>query len=300
MGSIGAAVAVGKLIGLDLPQMQQAISIASVQVTGMHESFGTDTKPFHVGRAAQNGLMGAVLAQRGFSGSMVGLESPRGWTHVVTTRENTTLEFDTLGKVWEITRNTFKPYPCDRIIHAAIYGWIQLREKALAQGLDMTTVTNITARTHPRVLFLTDDPTPQTGLEAKFSIYHAAAVALLFGEATPTQFTDEVVRNATVIAVREKVHVTSDENVGSPEAFVAAEFADGTKLEVHVENTIGSFENPLETEALKAKFLEQVAKKIGDDRALKAYDAWLNIANSSDVGQTVRSYASGKLNGRVK
>jgi aconitate decarboxylase len=59
---VGAAVAVGKLLGLDVPQLQRAISIAFVQVTGMHESFGTDTKPFHVGRAAQNGLTAAVLS----------------------------------------------------------------------------------------------------------------------------------------------------------------------------------------------------------------------------------------------
>ncbi|KAH8590205.1 hypothetical protein B0O99DRAFT_664268 [Bisporella sp. PMI_857] len=290
VGSVGAAVAVGKLIGLDIPELQQAISIASVQVTGMHESFGTDTKPFHVGRAAQNGLMAALLAQRGMSASMEGLEAPRGWAHVVSTRENLTAEFDTLGEVWEMTRNTFKPFPCDRIIHAAIDGWIQLRSKALEMGLDIATITKVTARCHPRVLFLTDDPEPKTGLAAKFSIYHAAAVALLFGEATPTQFTDAAAQNETVIALRSKVNVTSDATIAEHEAYVAAEFADGTTLDVHVENTIGSFANPLGTEALKTKFLDQVAKMIGDDRAILAWNAFYNVVNSTDVGAITQSF----------
>lgn len=97
----------------------------------MHDSFGTDTKPFHVGRAAQNGLMASLLAKTGFSAPLDGLEAERGWMHVVSTRENITAEFETLGDVWETARNTFKPFPCDGIIHAAIDGWIQLREQAL-------------------------------------------------------------------------------------------------------------------------------------------------------------------------
>ena len=120
-------MAVGKLLGLDESKLTQAISIASVQVTGMQESFGTDTKPFHVGRAAQNGLMAAVLAQKGYGGSLKGLEAPRGWTHVVSTRENITAEAATLGDRWEILLNTFKPFPCDRIIHPELDGWIQIR-----------------------------------------------------------------------------------------------------------------------------------------------------------------------------
>ncbi|CEI65621.1 hypothetical protein FVEN_g8878 [Fusarium venenatum] len=233
-GSIGAAVAAGKLLGLDAKQMQRAISIASVQVIGMHESFGTDTKPFHVGAAAQAGLTSALLAKNGFGGSLQGLEAKRGWSHVISTRENLTEEFSTFGKVWETTKNTFKPFPCDRIIHAAIDGWIQIHDQAKEKGYDISKIANVTARTHPQVLFLTDDPKPENGLAGKFSVYHAAAVALLYGEATPSQFTDEAVQNKTVIALQEKVHVTTDDTVSDHEAFVAVEFENGKKLQVHV------------------------------------------------------------------
>ncbi|SCO15888.1 related to immune-responsive protein 1 [Fusarium fujikuroi] len=273
VGSVGSAVAVGKLLGLDTKQMQRAISIASVQVIEMHESFGTDTKPFHVGAAAQ-----------------AGLEAKRGWSHVVSTRENLTAEISTLGDVWEISRNTFKPYPCDRIIHAAIDGWIQIHNKAVKDGLDVNKIANVTARTHPRVLFLTDDPKPETGLQGKFSVYHAAAVAILFGEATPTQFTDEAVQNKTVIDLRQKVNVTSDDKVSEHEAFVAVEFESGKKLEVHVEHTIGSYENPLDEKFLHTKFLDHVGNQIGEVRAKKALSAFAGIANMTDVGQIAQEF----------
>lgn len=290
VGSIGAAVAVGKLLGLDTPQLQQAISISSIQVTGMHDSFGTDTKPFHVGRAGQNGLMAVLLAQAGLTGSLEGLEAERGWSHVVSTKENLTAEVDTLGKTWEISLNTFKPFPCDRIVHAAIDGWIILREQMLEKGLDTAQITKVEARTHPRVLFLTDKPDPTTGLEGKFSVYHVAAVAFLYGEATPTQFTDEVVRNTTVADLRKKVSVTSDEAVEEHEAFVSAEFEDGTKLKYHVEHCLGSYENPLSVDFLKTKFIEQAARRMGDDKAQKAYDAYLAIANVTDVATIGQSF----------
>lgn len=283
-------MAVGKILGLDTEQMQRAISIASVQVIGMHESFGTDTKPFHVGAAAQAGLTSALLAQNGFGGSLEGLEAERGWSHVVSTRSNLTEEFSTFGEVWEVTKNTFKPFPCDRIIHAAIDGWIQIHDQAKNKSLDVTKIANVTARTHPRVLFLTDDPKPETGLQGKFSVYHAAAVALLYGEATPTQFTDEAVQNSTVISLREKVTVTSDDEVSEHEAFVAAEFEDGTWLEVHVEHAIGSYENPLSEEFLQNKFLEHVSAYIGESRAKKASEAFAGIVNSTDVGQILRMF----------
>jgi len=275
---------VGKLLGLDVEQLQQAISIAAVQVVGMHESFGTDTKPFHVGRAAQSGLLAALLVQNGYGGSLQGLEAERGWAHVVSTRENLTAMFDTLGKTWEIARNTFKPFPCDRIIHAAIDGWIQTHEQAIQKGLDLSAIKNVTARTNPRVLFLTDNPEPKTGLDAKFSVYHAAAVALLFGQATPVQFTDEIVGNSTVVALRSKVHVTSDEEVSEHEAFVSVEFQDGTKLDVHVEHALGSIENPLSAKQLKEKFIEHAGSFIGTPRAEKAYRGFSNIVNTTDVG----------------
>lgn len=289
-GSVGAAVAVGKLLNLDVPTMQQAIGIACTQVVGMQEFFGSDTKSFHVGRAAQGGMMAALLASQGYTSSLQGLEAKFGWAHVVSTRENMTAEFDTLGKVWEVQKNTFKPFPCGIVIHPTIDASIQLRTKVLGMGLKIADITSVVARVNPEVLVLTGKTDPQTGLEGKFSVYHAAAAALLFGKATPTEFTDAVVLNSTVVALRKLINTTIDDTVRTDEAYVSAIFKDGTNVTQHVEHAIGSLDNPLSEAQLKSKFIDQVALVLGDDGAQKAYDAFTNIGNVSDVGAIAHSF----------
>ncbi|KAH8881122.1 2-methylcitrate dehydratase PrpD [Thozetella sp. PMI_491] len=284
-GSIGAAVAVGKLLNLDLETLQQAIGIAATQVVGMQEYFGSDTKSFHVGRAAQGGMMAALLAQNGYTSSLQGLEAKFGWANVVSTRQNLTDEFATLGQTWEIAKNTFKPFPCGIVIHPTIDACIQLHDMAVEQGLDITSIQTVTARVNPQVLVLTGKTDPQTGLEGKFSVYHAAATALLYGESTPTEFTDEAVLNATVVDLRKKVNTTTDSTVRTDEAYVTVLFDDGTTLDIHVEHALGSLQNPLSVDQLKTKFIGQASKVLGTERAEKAYDAFLNIGTMADVGK---------------
>ena len=291
-GSIGAAVAISKILNLDLPQTRQAIGIASTQVIGMQEFFGSDTKSFHVDRADQSGMMAALLAQNGYTSSLSALEAKYGWSHVVSTRENLTDTFATLGQIWEIEKNTFKPFPCGIVIHPTIDACIRLRSQALDRGLDIGTIQSVNARVNPYVLTLTGKTNPQTGLEAKFSVYHAAAVGLLFGKATPTEFTDEIVLNQTVISMRDKVNTTEDDSVPKAEVYLSAVFEDGTNLTEHVQHAIGSIENPLSVDQLRTKFLDQTSKVIGAARAQQAYDAFLGLANMSDVAMVRTVFAA--------
>ncbi|KAI3324511.1 2-methylcitrate dehydratase PrpD [Xylariaceae sp. AK1471] len=284
-GSIGAAVAVGKMIGLDTTQMQNAIGVAATQVVGMQEYFGSMTKSFHVGRAAQGGMLGALLAKNNFTSSLQGLEAQYGWLHVVSTRENATAYFDQLGEIWEIEKNTFKPFPCGIVLHPTIDAATQLHDEMIQQGKDISSVKSINLQVNSEVLVLTGKTDPTTGLEGKFSVYHAAAVGFLYGEATPTQFTDDAVNNATVIEYRKKVNVTTnDERVSKDQATVTIVFDDGSTLEKHIEHAIGSLENPLTDTELKKKFIDQVSKQIGEARAEKAYVAFINIGNMTDIG----------------
>ncbi|ETS73293.1 hypothetical protein PFICI_14898 [Pestalotiopsis fici W106-1] len=284
-GSIGAAVAVGKLIGLNTTQMQNAIGVASTQVVGMQVFFGSMTKSFHVGRATQGGMLGALLAKNGYTSSLEALEAEYGWLHVVSTRENATAYFDQLGKVWEIEKNTFKPFPCGIVMHPTIDGAIQIHNESASQGKSVSSIKSINLVVNSQVLVLTGKTAPTTGLEGKFSIYHAAAVGLLYGEATPSQFTDEVVNNATVVAMRQKVNVTTnDAEYNTAQALVTVEFDDGSTVEKNIVHAIGSLENPMTEADLKKKFIDQVTKQIGPARAEKAYAAFTNIGNMTDIG----------------
>ncbi len=180
-GVFGAAAAAGKLLGLSEQQMLWALGLASTQPVGLQEMFGTMTKSFHPGRAAQNGLTAALLASRNFTSSEQSLEAKYGWANVVSTAHDYSHITNTLGKTYEISVNTYKPFACGVVMHPTIDGCIQLRNE---HKLTADTIDSVELKVHPLVIQLTSKKLPQTGLEGKFSIYHAASVALIEGRRT--------------------------------------------------------------------------------------------------------------------
>jgi 2-methylcitrate dehydratase PrpD len=194
-GVFGAAAAVGKLIGLDEQRLTWALSLAATQSSGLREMFGTMTKSFHPGRAAQNGAFAAFLAEAGFDSSERGIEAPRGFANVLSTKQDYSEILDGLGARWEAALNSYKPFACGIVIHPTIDGCIQIRDEL---GASVNEIEAVELTTHPLVLELTGKREPRTGLEGKFSVYHSAAAALLRGDGSPAAFTDELVNEPRV------------------------------------------------------------------------------------------------------
>ncbi|KAJ7139459.1 MmgE/PrpD family protein [Mycena epipterygia] len=289
VGSIGAAVAVGKLLQLQRTPMQHAISIAATQVTGLREMFGTDTKSFHVGRAAQNGLMAAVLAARGYTGSLQALEAPRGWARVVSVSNDVDAQVAGLGREWEIARNAFKPFPCGIVVHPVIDGCIQLHREMAAAGVTAADILSVHVRVHPLVLELTGKKTPQDGLQAKFSVYHGGAIGLVLGKAGPAQYEDSVVLSLDIVNVRDKISATADENLGADETEITLDLSNGTTLSKHVQHAIGSVEVPMTTAQLEDKFIDQVSLVLGAEGAQHASEACWALQGSASVVELAKS-----------
>ncbi len=289
-GGIGAAVAVGKLMHLSEEQMAHAIGIAAVQVIGLREMFGSDTKSFHPGRAAQSGLLAALLAEKGYTSSPQALEAKRGWANVVAGGGTPKLQkyLAELGEKWEIEANAFKPFPCGIVCHPAIDGCIQLYHEMEAKGIRAEAITKVEARVHPLVIELTSKRTPKNGLEAKFSVFHGAAVGLLYGKAGPAQYADKVVQDETVIALRDKVNATADGKLAADETYLTIHCSDGTKFEKHVKHAVGSIEVPMSDAQLTEKFVDQVALAIGEDAESASEAAWA-IGEAHDVAGVLRA-----------
>src|SRR3569623_172115 len=144
-----------------------ALGIAASQPIGVREQFGTMTKPFHPGAAARAGLMSALLASRGFTASGKALEAPRGFVQVVSDKRAWNEVTDELGKRFEISFNSYKPFACGIVIHPSIDACVQPREK----GVKPEQVERIELRVHPLVLELTGKKEPKDGLQGKFSVY---------------------------------------------------------------------------------------------------------------------------------
>jgi 2-methylcitrate dehydratase PrpD len=278
-GTLGAAAACARLLGLDEQRTQMALGIAASQPVGLREQFGTMTKPFHPGAAARAGLLSALLARHGFTASPRALEAPRGFAQVVSTKCAWHEATDELGQRFEISFNTYKPFACGIVIHPSIDAAVQLRE----QGVRPEDVERIELKVHSLVLELTGKKEPADGLQGKFSVYHGVAAGLVFGRAAEPEYDDAIVTRDDVVALRRKVVATVDDAIDEAAADVTAVLRDGRRVHVRVEHAIGSLQRPMSDAALAAKFSGQADAVIGAERCRDLIAACWRLADLADV-----------------
>ncbi len=263
-GMLGAAAACARLMKLDAGSAAMALGIAASQPIGVREQFGTMTKPFHPGGAARAGLVSALLAKHGYTASARALEAPRGLLQTYSVKCDWREIGDALGRRFEIAANTYKPFACGIVIHPSIDGCVQLRN---AHQLRAEDIERIELRVHSLVLELTGRTTPRTGLEGKFSVYHACAAGIVFGGAGEAEFSDQVVARPDVVALRDRVVATADDSIAEEAADVTVICRDGRKLHRFVAHAIGSLEHPMTDADLERKFRGLVEPVLGEERA---------------------------------
>ncbi len=279
-GVFGAAAAVGKLLNLDAERLTWALGLAASQPVGLREMFGSMTKSFHPGRAAQNGMTASLLAARGFTSSSRALEAKRGWLNVLSTRHDPAEITDGLGTRYEILANSYKPFACGIVIHPVIDACVQLRNR---DGIEADSIRSVALRVHPLVLELTGKTQPQTGLEGKFSVFHAASVALIEGDGGERQFSDRAVGDPAVIDLRRRVRATVDPALAPDAATVTLTLTDGRVVEKRIEHAIGSLARPMTDADLEAKFAGLAEASLGADRTRRLLDLCWRIGALDDV-----------------
>ncbi|KAF2087958.1 2-methylcitrate dehydratase PrpD [Saccharata proteae CBS 121410] len=264
-GAIGAAVAVSKILDLDVEATQNAIGIAASQVTGLREQFGSMTKSFHPGRAAQNGLLAAVMASNGYDSSHQILEAERGWANVVSKSNELDKQIQSLGKTWEIKKNEFKQYACGVVLHSVMDACRKLYANCEACCLGSQDFTLVTLTVNPLVLELTGKKNPRTELERKFSVYWCAATMLTLGRVTP-----------------EIIEVKVDEEKSIRQAHVHV-YLEGNDIPNVYSSTESLGDDP--NFDLKEKFLDQSEELLGLDTATEIADACEQLEKLADVAE---------------
>jgi 2-methylcitrate dehydratase PrpD len=278
-GTLGAAAACARLLGLDEQRTAMALGIAASQPVGLREQFGTMTKPFHPGGAARAGLLSALLAHHGFTASPRALEAPRGYAQVLSTKCAWHEATDELGQRFEISFNTYKPFACGIVIHPSIDACVQLRE----QGVRAQNVERIELKVHSLVLELTGKKEPADGLQGKFSVYHGCAAGLIFGRAGEPEYADEIVTREDVVALRRKVVAVVDDSIDEASVDVTAVLRDGRRVHVFVEHAIGSLQRPMSDAALERKFSDQAVPVMGEARTAALIAACWRLGDMPDV-----------------
>ena len=202
LGVVAATAAVAALGRLDELRTRHALAIAASMAAGVIANFGTHTKPLQVGRAAANAIEAVRLARAGVQGAADALESPSGLLMGLSpdgrVDSEAPLRYATAG--WQLLQSgvSVKCYPVCYASHRAVDGVIALARKA---GLAPDEIAGVAVGMGPAPARTVDNAQPVTGLEAKFSLQHNVAAALLDGKLGFAQLTDAYVRRPDVTAL---------------------------------------------------------------------------------------------------
>jgi 2-methylcitrate dehydratase PrpD len=267
VGGVGVAAAVSRLLGSSLEQTGHAMGIAGTAAAGLVTTFGSMAKALNLGRAGAVGVQSGLLAARGFT-SHPDLLDAGGFMRMYDDAPRMDHLRDQLGSRWAVLDNGYKPYPCGVVAHAAIDAVLQLRTEAPVD--DAPAAMHLTVS--PETARLMGNPSPATGLEAKFSAAYAAAVAWADGNVLPGAFEDLAVTKPAYQALLRTIRVETSDAVAQDEAICEVRTGSGWTGTVHVEHARGTRARPLDDLELQTKF-RAACEVGGSDRAERLIDA---------------------------
>jgi 2-methylcitrate dehydratase PrpD len=293
LGTFGSAAACAHLLRLSPDQIATALALAASMASGIKANFGTMTKPFHVGHAARNGLLAALLAKEGMTANHGALEHKQGFFAVFNGAG--TFNPDRILAEWaspyELAEPgiAFKRHPCCGSTHPAADAMLHLRA---THALAPERVAKIESWTHPRRLQHTNRPDPQSGLDGKFSVQYVLARALMHGIVSLGHFSNEAVHEDAARALTAKV-VAKSEVIAAREddehfhARVRVTTTTGEAFEHFVEAPLGRDRaHPLPGGTLIAKFrdcAQRALDPITTESVLRLCGALEVLADAGDV-----------------
>jgi len=284
--AIGAALATGKLLGLDQQRMRWAIGIAASQSAGVRSLHGTMCMLLGPAHAGQTGLRAALLAARGFTGGDASLEGHNGYLDAFCTQANLPALIDDLGTNFEILQNTYKPYPCGIVIHPILDACLQLRRD---HALDAALVTRIDIKASPGAMALCNRRNPKDVFEAHVSLHHWTAAALIRGTTGLEVLSAAFVHDPAIIAFQDRIHAVEDASLGSDATEMSVHLRDGRILVSRIDHGIGSASNPMTDEQLDAKFNALCQGVIGAERSRKLIAACRSLEDLADASAIARA-----------
>src|SRR5262249_10020749 len=226
---------------------------------------------------AHAGVTAVLLAQAGFTGPETVFEGAHGFYQAFAGGHDEARLADllaTLGRVWEIEQLTFKPYPCGSIAHPYMDCAVRLRER---HGIRPEEIAFVRCRTAEGPIPRLWEPLaakhhPPNGYASKFSLPYLLAAILVKGQVTLAEFTDEAVRDETVLRVAGKVSYEVDRTIDYPRqsiGHVAIGLNDGRVLEERQDHPRGGPDFPMTRVELEAKFLGNAALALPSDQAAR-------------------------------
>jgi 2-methylcitrate dehydratase PrpD len=305
IGTIAAAAGAARMMGLNLEQTRRALGIGASQAAGLRENFGTMTKPFHPGRAAESGILAAELARLGWTATPIVLEAGRGFFKAAGGGYDPQAIEGKLGKPWtfRFPGVSIKPHPSGSLTHPGMGLMLDLIRRHDIQPAQVVKVKVGTNRHMPNALI---HHRPQNELQAKFSMEFCMAILLLRRRAGLAEFTDAVVKRPEVRKMIEKVEfgVHPEAEAAGYEkmtTIIDIALADGRCISGRADFGKGSPANPMSDAELADKFRECAAwGRLPKARAEQVIDRVFGLEKLNSVRELTRLLAIGPGAARAK
>jgi len=283
-GLMGAVAAAVRLLDLDEEQSLMAFGIAGSRLGSLSLNTGTMTKATHSGNAARMGLESGLLAARGWTGAR-DVFGPGGYfdTLLGAEQEPGLLVRDFANPLWMVTPGVgFKKYPSNYFTHRPIDAALAIRSRA---EFDTNDVASVTIR-FPELHYV-DRPNPATGLDGKFSLQYATAVALVDGKVTIDSFTDQRRFADDIEAMLPRMTIEFDPSISKEfldlHTEVVVRLTDGTELSERIDALTGMPGVPLTEEQRTTKYFECATRVLDEERAGQLADLLRRVDELSDL-----------------
>ena len=298
IGAIGATACAAKLLGLGVDEVRRALGIGASQAAGLRENFGTMTKPFHPGRAAESGIVAAEFASLGWTATPIVLEAGRGFFEAAGGGYDPRAIEGKLGNPWTFAFPgvSIKPHPSGSLTHPGMGKMLSLIREHDIRPEQVVKVKVGTNRHMPNALI---HHRPKNELQAKFSMEFCMAILLLERKAGLAEFSDKVVNRPDVQKMIEKVEfgVHPEAEAAGYEKMtpiIDIDLNDGRKISGRADFGKGSPDNPMSDQELADKFRECAAwGKLSRANAEKVVELVFGLEKLKSIRELTRLLAAG-------
>ena len=286
-GTFGAAAGSAKILGLDEDQVVWALGSAGTQASGLWAFLveSAMSKQLHPGKSALNGLLSALLAQKGFTGARRILESDRGFFRA------TSKDFDEekclaeLGQKFLFERNSLKYYASCGHTHSAIESILQATK---ANPMEVEEIEQVDVSVYQAALDLLNDVEPTTPYVAKFSLPFCVATALRYGQVNTADFTEARLQDPDLLELMERIKIRSDPQLSMQypakwPARVVITTRDGKSLKGKSDYPKGDPENPLGEGDVIEKFRDLTKGLLSESSAETIVERVMRLEDLPDV-----------------
>jgi 2-methylcitrate dehydratase PrpD len=285
LGRFGAAAGVGKLLKLNRDRLAIAFGLAATNAGGLRRVFGTMGKSFHAGKAAMDGMLSALLSQKGFTGPEDILDGRSNFLEMFAQEYDPNQITQELGQTYQVLKDSFKPYAACLLIHPAIDGLIWMKENF---GLNPNLIEQVHLEVSPLCLTVTDKVNPKDALEGKFSTYFCAALAIERGRVSESQFTQDMVDNGSIRDLMKKIKVVRNESLEETEANVRVKLKNGIQYSHHVDAPKGDPRNPLSFDDIVEKFKDLTHLILSERRMNQIIVLVQNLENLENFSKLIK------------